>query len=136
MALHLIKLCVGADSLQDLALWQQDRKRHENVMHVTRQTPKQAEQLLDGGSLYWVIKGIITARQRLLELRPLSIEGASYCGLVLDPALVEVRPRIQRAFQGWRYLQAKDAPPDMPHGHVDEAMPDYMRRELAAMGLL
>jgi hypothetical protein len=83
--LHLIKLCVGCDSLQDLADWQKQRLKEKKtkgqkpeLVHVTRQMPKRADEILDGGSLYWVIKGQIAARQRLLELRPMTVKGVPH----------------------------------------------------------
>src|SRR6202046_602569 len=113
--MHLIKLCVGVESLEDLAAWQKKRLAEKKkkgqkpeLMHVTRQTPKRAEELLDGGSLYWVIKGQIAARQRLLELRSLTREGVPHCGLVYDPKLVPTLRRAHRPFQGWRYLNPND----------------------------
>ena len=75
-------------------------------------TPKRADELLNGGSLYWVIKGQIAVRQRLLELRAVTKNGMPHCGLVYDPKLVHLIPRACRPFQGWRYLAAKDAPTD------------------------
>jgi hypothetical protein len=132
MAMHLIKLCVGCDNISDLAAWQATQAE---LVHVTRQTPKQAEALLDGGSLYWVINGWLCARQRLLALRPLSRGGVPHCGLVLDRALVRVQPRKHRPFQGWRYLQPTDAPPDLDHTPTDPAS-EAMLRELSVLGLL
>ncbi|MBV9558042.1 MAG: DUF1489 domain-containing protein, partial [Pseudolabrys sp.] len=118
MALHLIKLCVGCDSAQDLQDWIQEKwkrsKRRGAVRehaHVTRMTPKRADELLAGGSLYWVIRGEVTCRQRLRDVDPfVDGEGVGRCRLVLDPKVVLVEPRPYRAFQGWRYLAAKDAP--------------------------
>ena len=143
MTIHLIKLCVGADSIADLEGWQKERLKEKKskgqkpeLMHITRQTPKRAEELLDEGSLYWVIKGFICARQKLVELRPLKREGVPHCGLVYDKKLVLVEPRPRRAFQGWRYLEEKDAPPDLKHIKGGEALPEKLRRELAALGLL
>lgn len=141
--LHLIKLCVGCDSLDDLAAWQKLRLKEKKakgqkpeLVHVTRQTPKRDAELLEGGSLYWVIKGQIAARQKLLELRPLSVKGVPHCGLVHHKDLIPVRPRPRSAFQGWRYLEAADAPPDLPHSQGDAKLPEALRRELAALGLL
>jgi hypothetical protein len=141
--LHLIKLCVGCDSLQDLAGWQKQRLKEKKakgqkpeLVHVTRQMPKRAEELLDGGSLYWVIKGQIAARQKLLELREVKKEGIPHCGLVYHRELVPVRPRPRSAFQGWRYLEAADAPPDLTVSQGDRNLPEKLRRELAALGLL
>jgi hypothetical protein len=141
--LHLIKLCVGVDSLQELADWQKKRLREKRakgqkpeLIHITRQMPKRAEELLDGGSLYWVIRGQIMARQALLELRPVKKNGVPHCGLVYDKRLVPVRLRPRRAFQGWRYLEAKDAPPDIAELKGAKGLPESLQRELAVLGLL
>ncbi len=145
MALHLIKLCVGADSVRDLEDWikqrlKEKRKRGEKPEHIhrTRMTPKRAEELVDGGSLYWVIRGEITCRQRIRDVRPFrDKEGIGRCGLVLDPKVVLVAPRPFRAFQGWRYLALKDAPRDLDKvAPGAAAMPEKMRRELRELGLM
>lgn len=143
MTIHLIKLSVGPQKLSDLVSWQQQRVaamqragQSPELMHVTRNTPKRAEELLDGGSIYWVIKGWLCARQKMLELRPLQIDGASYCGLVYEPELVRVVPRKHRPFQGWRYLDPKAAPADMPKQQDYDSLPDDLQRELMALGLL
>lgn len=143
MSLHLIKLSVGPESLADLVQWQTKRLREKKqagekpeLIHITRQTPKRAEELLDGGSIYWVIGGVIVARQKLLELRALTRDGVPHCGLVYAPEMVRVKGRPHRPFQGWRYLQAKDAPADLKAGEFDEDMPEEMRRELIKAGLL
>jgi len=143
MTVHLIKLSVGPDSLADLKAWQNkclsDMKRKSQkpeLMHVTRHTPKRANEVLDGGSIYWVIKGFLCARQKLVELRPVKLNGIDHCALVLGHELVRVVERPHRPFQGWRYFDPKDAPPDIVKGSVDEKMPEKMRRELAALGLL
>lgn len=142
MTVHLIKLSVGPESLADLENWQRQslaQKRRANrplqLMHVTRNTPKRAEELLDGGSIYWVIKGWVCGRQKLLELRALDVDGVPHCGLVYDPEMIRVQPRPHRPFQGWRYLQVQDAPPDINAGE-EEDIPDDVRRELVALGLL
>jgi hypothetical protein len=143
MTVHLIKLSVGPESLAQLQAWQKQRLKDmkskgqkPELMHVTRHTPKRANEVLDGGSIYWVIKGWLCARQKLLELRPLKRDGVSKCGLVYDKKLVHVHPRPYRAFQGWRYFDPKDTPPDIAKGSGGEDLPDDMRRELAALGLL
>ena len=142
MTIHLIKLCVGVDSLEELAEWQagrlKERKRKKQppvLMHITRQTPKRAEELLDGGSLYWVIKGQIAARQRLLALKQLVREGVPHCGLVYDPELVATVRRFHRPFQGWRYLSPRDAPPDARDLKAVN-LPEALKLELAELGLL
>lgn len=144
MTLHLIKLCVGAESLESLSRWQNARlaamkKRHAKpeLMHVTRQTPKRAEELLDGGSLYWVIKGQIAARQRLIDIREVRVKGGPpKCGLVYEPKLVSTLRRSHRPFQGWRYLNPKDAPPDARSLKGGKGLPESLRVELAELGLL
>jgi hypothetical protein len=143
MTLHLIKLCVGCDSIENLAEWQQRRlaelkrkRKPLELIHVTRMTPKRADELLKGGSLYWVIKGQIAVRQRLLELRAVTKGGLPHCGLVYEPKLVHVIPRYCRPFQGWRYLAAKDAPIDARMIKGGKHLPPQLRAELAALGLL
>jgi hypothetical protein len=107
------------------------------LKHTTRMTPKRREELLDGGSLYWVIKGFTAVRQPLLDIRPfVDKEGVPRCHLVYGKEFVLVNPRPRRAFQGWRYLEANDAPPDIGKGGTSAAMPDKLRRELAELGLL
>ena len=142
MTLNLIKLCVGCDSIEHLAAWQKERvnalkKRgaKAELTHTTRMVPKRIDELVDGGSLYWLIKGIVSVRQRLVDIRPFrDKEGIARCHLVYTPELVVVAPRPRRAFQGWRYLTAKDAPPDL--GKFDKKMPGKLQRELAELGLL
>jgi hypothetical protein len=146
MPLHLIKLSVGTDSIEDLEDWiklklKEQRKRgvrKPERMHTTRMVPKRVDELLDGGSIYWVIRGEILCRERILDVRPfVDKDGIGRCRLVLDPKCVPVRPRSYRAFQGWRYLPAKDAPPDLDRvarGAVN--MPEPLRRELRELGLL
>ena len=146
MTLHIIKLCVGAESIEDLAQWQAKRIKEQKkrgvkkptLMHVTRMTPKRKDEVLDGGSLYWVIKGQIAARQTIVGIEPfIDSEGIGRCKVWLDGAVVAVAPRPMRAFQGWRYYQAKDAPPDLDETQPGLAeMPEALRRELAGLGLL
>ena len=145
MPLHLIKLCVGADSVKDLEDWIKRKSKPKNKrsakrehIHTTRMVPKRAEELLDGGSLYWVIRGQIMCRERLLDIRPfVDREGVGRCRLVLDGKVVLVEPRPFRAFQGWRYLGAKDAPRDLDRvAPGAKKMPEHLRRELRELGLL
>jgi hypothetical protein len=146
VTLHLVKLCVGCDSVEDLAAWQTERlkqmkaeKQKPELFHRTFQMPKRREELLDGGSLYWVIKGVIQVRQRLLDLREGNRPDGTPCTLfILDKKLVQVRPVPRRAFQGWRYLAAEDAPAELAGGQRGdiEQMPAKLRRELAELGLL
>ena len=116
------------------------RKRGEKLEHIhrTRLVPKRAAELVDGGSLYWVIRGEIACRQRIRDLRPFrDKDGIGRCAIVLEPKVVPVDPRPFRAFQGWRYLAVKDAPPDLEkaaRGTI--AMPEKLRRELRELGLM
>ena len=143
MPLHIIKLAVGVGSLKELADWQKKRLKEKRakgqkpeLIHITRMTPKRADEVLDGGSLYWVIKGQIAARQKLKELRPVKWKGEPHCGLVYDKELIPVSPRPRRAFQGWRYLDPKDAPPDLARAKGARGLPESLQRELASLGLL
>ena len=145
MALHLIKLCVGADSIDDLRDWVSHRALtaiaaglEPHSVHTTRMFPKRTEELLDGGSLYWVIKGAILIRQPILDLRPAKgADGIERCDIVLSPETIAVRPAPRRAFQGWRYLPAHEAPADVS---VDQlaapGLPPALVAELRTLGLL
>jgi len=143
MSLNLLKLCVGAESVEDLEGWIDQRMAARRAagepveqMHTTRMVPKRLDELLGGGSLYWVIKGGIQCRQRLLEIRPFTdAEGIGRCHLVLEPVVHRTEWQPRRPFQGWRYLTPVDAPADVGAGG-DEAMPAPLRRELAELGLL
>jgi hypothetical protein len=145
MTLHLVKLCVGCDSIQDLEDWIEENralhrrlKRSYEQTHTTRMVPKRAEEILDGGSLYWVIRGQMACRQNLIAIRPfIDADGIGRCHLVLEPTVVPVEPRPYRPFQGWRYLEPKDAPCDLGQasGEVGQ-MPESLRRELAELGLI
>lgn len=143
MVLHLLKLCVGCDLVRDLEDWIREKRRRTRGkktehMHRTRMVPKRADELVDGGSIYWVIRGEIMCRQRILDVRPfVDKEGVGRCNLVLTPKVVPVAPRPLRAFQGWRYLDPKDAPPDLDRAAPGATeMPEALRRELRELGLL
>ncbi len=135
---HLIKLAVGVRDFAHLAAIQQARAAATPPLrHLTRNFPKRTEELLAGGSIYWVIGGLISARPLLAGVeRAAEADGTPCTALVLNPALVQVAPRPMRAFQGWRYLAPQDAPPDLGADGGDAAMPEEMRRQLAALGLL
>lgn len=145
MTLHLQKLCVGAESIEDLESWIESRmniRRAEGrpleQRHTTRMMPQKRDELLAGGSLYWVIKGSMLCRQRLLDIQPFKDdEGISRCDLVLEPRVVRVAPRPKRPFQGWRYLDAASAPPDLVGGVGEgEALPADLAEKLQELGLL
>ncbi|MGB8818302.1 MAG: DUF1489 family protein [Rhizobiaceae bacterium] len=145
MALNIIKLCVGCDSIEDLIAWREEDaalKRRLGLpveqYHTTRMRPKREADILDGGSLYWVIKANVQCRQKILDLRPVTGEdGISRCQIVLDHHVVPTQWQPRRAFQGWRYLDVKDAPADLKDGQKSLlAMPRALREELASLGLL
>lgn len=147
MTLHLIKLCVGCDSIEDLAGWQAERLKQmktagtkPELFHRTFQMPKRRDELLAGGSLYWVIKGIVQVRQRLVDLREgAKPDGTPCCLLIFDRKLVPVRPVPRRAFQGWRYLSDEEAPEDLTGSRRGDGlaqMPPKLRKELAELGLI
>jgi hypothetical protein len=144
MPLHLIKLCVGCDSVAGLEDWiklklKEKRKRGQKPEHIhtTRMLPKRADNLI-GGSLYWVIRGQIACREKILDIRTTTgKDGIRRCQVVLDGKVVLVEPRLRGAFQGWRYLEEKDAPRDLSRAAPGAArMPERMRRELQELGLL
>ncbi len=139
-ALHILKLCVGADTVEDLIDWQATRRAQGSdglPVHVTRMWPKRAAELLDGGSLYWVIRGEIRARQRLVRLdERIGADGIRRCALVLDPEIHRTRAAARRPFQGWRYLPADEAPADLPRARAgDDTLPPELDAALAELGL-
>ena len=143
MALHLIKLCVGAESLVDLQEWVKKRSAQNRAAglgrvhdHVTRMFPKRDKDLLEGGSIFWVIKGVVLARQRLLRLeRVRGVDGVERCAIIIEPSVIATQPQPRRAFQGWRYLKAEEAPPDLGASEGRGAPPE-LNMKLAELGLL
>ena len=144
MTVHIIKLCVGVDSVDDLEAWIEHRQQQRALngeareqIHTTRMFPKRKDEILDGGSLYWVIKGMVLARQPIMDLRQVRGEdGISRCEIVMEPTLYRTESMPKRAFQGWRYLKASDAPRDLGQVGADDGLPEAFRRELADLGLL
>lgn len=146
MTLNLIKLCVGVENVDELAQWQSGWRKKGGmdgkgrVWHTTRMAPRRAEELLQGGSLYWVVKGHVSVRQLLDEVeRFTDDEGVKRCRLVLHKDLVLTEPRRHRAFQGWRYLKGEEAPPDLgKYGKrlAKGEIPPHLRAELRELGLL
>ena len=144
--LHLIKLCVGVEKPQDLKDRQALRLEQKRVngepvelLHITRMTPKRCDEILNGGSLYWVVKRIVQMRQRIVDLRPYTDRnGTKRCAIVLDPKIVLTHSQPRRPFQGWRYLSDADAPADLKStGRTAvEDIPEGMRSELIELGLL
>ncbi|MBP7243344.1 DUF1489 domain-containing protein [Amaricoccus sp.] len=139
--LNLIKLCVGAESVEDLAEWQAARiaETGSTPAHVTRMWPRKADELLAGGSLYWVIKGFVLCRQRLVGLEPREgADGVRRCALMLDREIVRTAAAPRRPFQGWRYLRAADAPRDLgaEAGAARSELPPALLAGLDAVGVL
>ena len=138
---HLIKLSVGTDSVEGLAAWQataHERWPDGQPRHVTRMWPKREAELLAGGSIYWVIKGVIQARQRVLRLdEVIGQDGIRRCGIVLDKDLIRVVATPKRAFQDWRYLAPQDAPRDLSGARsAEETLPVDLQTALAEIGVL
>ncbi len=138
MTQHLIKLAVGAKSVADVAAWQAARaKSAPPLRHRTRNFPRRAEEILDGGSIYWVVNRVLSVRQRIEDIVAAKhADGTACTDIVLHPRLVAVRGRVVKPFQGWRYLAAEDAPPDEGAQLRAAALPEAMKRELAALALL
>ena len=142
--IHLIKLCVGAESFDDQRGWIKQRVaqaqregRAAETTHITRSFPKRAAEILQGGSLYWVIKGQIQARQRILRFDEVTgVDGIRRCAIVMDPKLIRTTTATRRPFQGWRYLMPEDAPADLPvmRAH-DDALPTELELALSDIGL-
>ena len=145
MSLHIIKLCVGADTVEDLIEWYESGEADwklpngkQAVAHRTTMLPKRTDELLDGGSLYWVIKGRIQVRQRLVAIEPFKDKtGRNRCALVMEPSITLTRPRAFRPFQGWRYLENKDAPPDIGAYKAERGQGNArLKAELIELGLI
>ncbi|MEO0664413.1 MAG: DUF1489 domain-containing protein [Pseudomonadota bacterium] len=136
--INLVKLCVGAESLADLEAWQAERlARGLEHRHVTRMWPKREAEILAGGSLYWVIKGVILARQRILRLdEVIGQDGTRRCGIVLSPDIQRTTPAARRPFQGWRYLKPEDAPVDLIGKGPREELPPKLEIALSEIGVL
>ena len=108
MTVHLKKLSVGSQSLDNLRDWQALRlAQGGRLVHVTRNRPRRADELLDGGSIYWIIKGVVTARQAIIDLAEAQrADGTPACGIVLSPEIIQVAPTKMRIFQGWRFKRS------------------------------
>lgn len=137
MTIHMVKLCVGADDIDDLADWQKRlMKKLPNPVHHTRMAPKRAEEMLDGGSIYWVIKRAIRVRQRIIDIRTVADdEGKDLCELVFDPELIRTYAQPKRPFQGWRYLKPAEAPRDLKSGEAAIDLPPSLDAALKNAGV-
>jgi hypothetical protein len=142
--LNMLKLCVGAECVEDLVDWQAGRlvprqtgELRSVAKHVTRMWPTRGEELLAGGSLYWVFKGLVLARQPIVALEPSQgADGIRRCAILLDPNVVRTHPQPRRPFQGWRYLRAEDAPRDLARNAGEPDLPPALAARLYAMGVL
>jgi len=138
MGLHLKKLSVGSSSIDNLRSWQDRAVRQGRlIIHPTRNWPRRANELLDGGCIFWIIKGQMVVRQPIADIIEVKREdGRPACGIVLEEELIPVWPRRVRIFQGWRYLEVADAPEDLPQTLDSEPMPTELASELRELGLL
>ncbi|MEJ6399103.1 DUF1489 family protein [Yoonia sp. 208BN28-4] len=137
---NMLKLSVGTEDVAGLEAWQaQKRVRTPDGFprHITRMWPKREAEIVNGGSIFWVIKGVILARQKIVRLDEyIGADGIRRCAIVSDPKLVRVAATPKRAFQGWRYLPVEDAPADLPDGRQDEeALPPELSKALADIGI-
>ena len=139
MPLNILNLCVGAESVEDLTDW---HAAHQHLWppgttaHVTRMWPKREDELLDGGSIYWVIKGTVLARQRVLRLEQrIGHDGIRRCALILDAQVIRTEPAPRRPFQGWRYLNPDESPRDLTTRSTDDTLPPALAQALADIGL-
>ena len=142
MTVHLQKLSVGSESIQTLQAWQTrvaNRREQQGLSahheHVTRMTPKRKEEILDGGSIYWVIKGQIQCRNEIIGLEATQTsDGRKACAILMTPTLIPVIPVPKRAFQGWRYLKPEDAPIDLIGTSGSDDLPAHIRAQLVDIG--
>ncbi len=139
--MHLIKLSVGTQSVESLEVWQAARRaeRGEDVnRHVTRMWPRRGDEVLNGGSIYWVIQGVVQCRQKIVSLDEVTgQDGIRRCAIVLEPGLVRTSPAPKRPFQGWRYLAPADAPADLPGRRGGEdSLPPELSAALSDIGVL
>ena len=139
--LNIIKLSVGSENIAMLSQLQEERRAQLNVkysLHITRMWPKRENELLNGGSIYWVIKGAIQLRQKLIGFDEIvGADGIRRCGFRLDPELIPTTKALRRPFQGWRYLKSEDCPSDLSTSReTDDDLPEEMQQSLARLGVL
>lgn len=137
---NLIKLSVGTESVDGLQQWQDMRAQETEdgcPRHVTRMWPKREAEILSGGSIFWVIKGVIQARQPIVRFdEVIGGDGIRRCAIVLKPGLIRTQHALKRPFQGWRYLKVEDSPADLPEGHsAEEPIPAELSAALAEIGV-
>lgn len=139
--LNLIKLSVGSESVESISNWQstkQARRHNGKLCHVTRMWPRREGEIVEGGSIYWVIRGLVLARQNILGFEAHEgQDGIKRCAIVLDEDLIRTVPQPRKAFQGWRYLAGSDAPLDLDHAlDISSPLPPNLEQELAQIGVL
>ena len=138
-SLHLIKLSVGTESVDTLKVWQATPRAQGPdglPRHITRMWPKREAELLKGGSIYWVIKGAIQARQRIVRLDEVDTgDGIRRCAIVLNPEIIRTATALRRPFQGWRYLESRNAPRDLPRGRANDDLPPRLSAALSDIGV-
>ncbi|WP_306115260.1 MULTISPECIES: DUF1489 family protein [unclassified Roseovarius] len=139
--MHLLKLSVGTESVDSLAAWHKTKRAQGPdglPRHVTRMWPKREAEILEGGSIFWVIQGFIRCRQRILRFdEVIGNDGIRRCAFVLEPHLIRTTSAKRRPFQGWRYLDPADAPADLPRTREsDDSLPDDLSAALADIGVL
>lgn len=137
---HMLKLSVGTEDVAGLHAWQNTKRAQTEdglPRHITRMWPKRGDEILNGGSIFWVIKGVILCRQPILRLDEYTgSDGIRRCAIVCKPGLIRVEATPKRAFQGWRYLPDADAPGDLPDGRQEEEpLPPELSKALAAIGV-
>lgn len=137
MTIHIVKLCVGVDSVDELIARQLLQLEHgDNPVHRTRMTPKRADEVLNGGSIYWVIRRAIRVRQKIVDIRQVQdAEGKGMCELVFSPDLVRTYAKPKRPFQGWRYLKPEQAPRDLTSGEKALDIPASLDEALKQAGV-
>ncbi len=141
MTVHILKLCVGIDSIEHLT---EVRRGREPLLyngtpcnfHITRFRPKRAAEILDGGSIYWIIRGFVQLRQRIIALDPIETDSGTKCKIIMDARIFRTESQPRRPHQGWRYLETPDAPGDIAEPEKTDDMPEEISRTLREMGLL
>jgi len=139
--INIIKLSVGSESVESLTEWQANRRAQmsrDYALHITRMWPRRDQEVFNGGSMYWVIKGFIQARQQIIGFEEvIGDDGIRRCGIMLAPELIRTTAVRRRPFQGWRYLTPDDAPKDLPVGRAtDDKLPKDLEIALADLGLI
>ena len=140
-SIHLTKLSVGSETVEDMIAWQATRRAQTDdglPRHITRMWPKREDALLNGGSIFWVIKGFLQCRQRILRLdEVIGSDGIRRCAIVLDPEVIRTTTAKRRPFQGWRYLTVADAPVDLASQRENEdQLPPELANALADIGVV